>query len=114
MGLNSLFIDTTDADELGGAQTSKPDFLSGDDLEVYTKAFTGYDRMRAGFEVYRAFLQDRDDVRNDIKQNGKLGANVPVLASGGTKSKFTEVRSNSRMRTIQADRRPVMRSTPRR
>jgi hypothetical protein len=45
--------------------------------------------MHAGFEVYRAFLKDGEDVKKNIKENGKM--RMPVLASGGEQSPLTEV-----------------------
>lgn len=43
--------------------------------------------MRAGFEVYRAFLKDADDVRANLKEHGKI--NIATLATGGEHSRFT-------------------------
>lgn len=45
--------------------------------------------MHAGFEVYRAFLKDGEDVKKNIKEHGKM--KIPVLASGGESSPLTEV-----------------------
>lgn len=45
--------------------------------------------MRAGFEVYRAFIQDCADVKQNVAEHGKL--TIPVLASGGADSAFTAV-----------------------
>ena len=47
--------------------------------------------MKAGFEVYRAFRRDCDDVKQNIEKYGKLGRDIPVLASGGEKSPLSEV-----------------------
>lgn len=65
--------------------------MSPEDLDMYEKAFTRPGAMTAGFEVYRAFLKDGEDVRRDIKEHGKM--TMPVLASGGETSPLTEVRS---------------------
>lgn len=62
------------------------------DLDVYEKAFTQPGAMHAGFEVYRAFLKDGDDVRKNIAASGKM--QMPVLASGGESSPLTEVSQN--------------------
>jgi hypothetical protein len=70
-------------------QAIDPSFLTTEDLDVYEKAFTRPGAMHAGFEVYRAFLQDGDDVRKNIKDHGKI--QMPVLASGGDASPLTEV-----------------------
>jgi hypothetical protein len=72
-------------------QTSKPDFLTPSDQAEYTKAFSAPGRMKAGFEVYRAFRKDCRDVQREIEERGKLGRKVPVLASGGEKSPLSEV-----------------------
>ncbi|CAO1621247.1 unnamed protein product [Jaminaea pallidilutea] len=65
-----------------------PHFLTDKERTVYHNAFRKSGRMRAGFEVYRAFTQDDADVRKSVKEQGKI--EVPVLATGGEKSKFTE------------------------
>lgn len=70
-------------------QAIDPSFLTTEDLDVYEKAFTRPGAMHAGFEVYRAFLQDGDDVRKNIAELGKM--QIPVLASGGDASPLTEV-----------------------
>jgi hypothetical protein len=72
-------------------QTSKPDFLTPSDQAEYTAAFSAPGRMKAGFEVYRAFRKDCKDVQREIGERGKLGREVPVLASGGEKSPLSEV-----------------------
>lgn len=51
--------------------------------------------MKAGFEVYRAFRKDCEDVRQNIAQYGKLGKDISVLASGGAKSPLSEVSRHS-------------------
>lgn len=43
--------------------------------------------MRAGFEVYRAFLKDAEDLRANVKEHGK--SSVATLATGGEHSRFT-------------------------
>lgn len=68
--------------------TANPNFLSTDDVDEYASAFEGWDRMRAGFELYRAFLQDCKDVRNAVAK-GKL--TCPVLATGGDQSPLAPV-----------------------
>jgi hypothetical protein len=73
------------------SQTSKPDFLTPSDQAEYTSAFSAPGRMKAGFEVYRAFRKDCKDVQREIEERGKLGREVPVLASGGEKSPLSEV-----------------------
>jgi hypothetical protein len=47
--------------------------------------------MKAGFEVYRAFRKDCEDVKREIRERGKLGEGLPVMASGGEKSPLSEV-----------------------
>lgn len=45
--------------------------------------------MKAGFELYRAFRTDDDDIKAMLSSGGKL--QCPVLATGGDKSLFTGV-----------------------
>jgi hypothetical protein len=51
------------------SQTSKPDFLTPSDQAEYTSAFSAPGRMKAGFEVYRAFRKDCKDVQR-VEQGG--------------------------------------------
>lgn len=64
----------------------KPYFLTNEERQVYYQAFRRSGRMRAGFEVYRAFRQDDIDVKENIASKGKL--TIPVLATGGSESVF--------------------------
>ncbi|KAJ9090906.1 hypothetical protein QFC20_007789 [Naganishia adeliensis] len=66
-----------------------PSFLTEQDLDEYERAFTKPGAMHAGFEVYRAFLKDGEDVKKNIKEHGKM--KIPVLASGGESSPLTEL-----------------------
>lgn len=70
-------------------QALHEDFLSSEELDHYTAAFEGWDRMRAGFELYRAFGQDAKDVRASVEKEGKM--KMPVLSLGGEGSAFTPV-----------------------
>lgn len=63
--------------------------MTTEDLNEYERAFTQPGAMHAGFEVYRAFLKDGEDVRKNIEEYGKM--RMPVLASGGESSPLTEV-----------------------
>jgi hypothetical protein len=45
--------------------------------------------MRAGFETYRAFTQDANDLSAAVKSRGKL--NLPVLLLAGEASTFIPV-----------------------
>jgi hypothetical protein len=67
----------------------KEDFLSSSDLDEYTNSFQGFERMQAGFEVYRAFDQDAKDIKDSIARDGKV--QMPVLSIGGEGSAFTSV-----------------------
>ncbi|CEH15599.1 Soluble epoxide hydrolase [Ceraceosorus bombacis] len=66
----------------------KPYFLTSSDREHYTHAFARAGRMQAGFEVYRAFQKDDQDIKENIASLGK--ANLPFLATGGEHSVFTK------------------------
>ncbi|KAI5449611.1 hypothetical protein NCC49_004541 [Naganishia albida] len=66
-----------------------PSFMTTEDLNEYERAFTQPGAMHAGFEVYRAFLKDGEDVRKNIEEYGKM--RMPVLASGGESSSLTEL-----------------------
>lgn len=46
--------------------------------------------MRAGFETYRTFLQDKEDFRSRLAREGKL--KMPLLALAGEASAFAPVR----------------------
>lgn len=46
--------------------------------------------MRAGFELYRAYLQDKDDLRAWLQEHDKF--KLPVLALAGDHSGFKVVR----------------------
>lgn len=64
----------------------KPYFLTKEEREVYYDSFRRSGRMRAGFEVYRAFKKDDQDIKENLISKGKL--NIPILATGGSKSVF--------------------------
>jgi pimeloyl-ACP methyl ester carboxylesterase len=61
-----------------------PAAIDESDFGAYVSAYSAPGAMRAGFELYRAFDQDRDDNRESSRRNGKL--TVPVLAVGGSAS----------------------------
>lgn len=63
--------------------------MSKDDVDEYARAFSRAGRMRAGFELYRAFRKDEQDLKNNLAQHGKL--TIPVLATGGEHSLFTSL-----------------------
>lgn len=65
----------------------KPGCMSKDDVDEYVRAFSRVGRMRAGFELYRAFRRDEQDVKANLAEFGKLS--IPVLATGGEHSLFT-------------------------
>lgn len=52
--------------------------ISREDLEVYTKAFKGADKLKHGFAYYRAFPESVKKY-----QNISIRLNIPVLAIGG-------------------------------
>lgn len=67
----------------------KPHFITDKERSIYHNAFARSGRMRAGFELYRAFQQDDADVKASVAQHGKIA--TPVLATGGEHSAFTKV-----------------------
>ncbi|GAA5885255.1 hypothetical protein JCM6882_009542 [Rhodosporidiobolus microsporus] len=67
-----------------------PSFLTPTDIDVYTRHFSKPGAMRAGFEVYRAYLQDKADLRAWLEKHGKVGKEVPLLALAGEASGFKE------------------------
>ncbi|GAA5822917.1 hypothetical protein JCM11251_004423 [Rhodosporidiobolus azoricus] len=68
-----------------------PTFLTQADVDVYARHFSKAGGMRAGFEVYRAYLQDKDDLREWLKTKGKVSSSLPVLATAGEASGFKEM-----------------------
>lgn len=62
---------------------------------MYVHSFSRAGRMKAGFELYRAFEQDDKDVKENIAKFGKI--KLPVLATGGDKSELTLVRVFARV-----------------
>lgn len=85
----------------------KPYFLTNEERQVYFESFKRSGRMRAGFEVYRAFRQDDQDVKENLASKGKLA--IPILATGGSESVFCnyieqigkEIGENVRFKSIQ-------------
>ncbi|GAA6029212.1 hypothetical protein JCM8097_003571 [Rhodosporidiobolus ruineniae] len=63
-----------------------PTFVTPEDVDIYTKAFSKPGAMRSGFETYRAFHQDKKDLREFLDQGSKIS--VPVLALAGEASAF--------------------------
>ena len=61
--------------------TYQPDAISGDDLDVYARAYEAPGAMRAMCELYRELDRDAEVNRSELRQHGKL--TIPVLASGG-------------------------------
>ena len=62
-------------------------------IEGDTDAYSQFGAMRAGFDTYRAFRQDRTDFREHMGKNPKL--KMPVLAAAGDACFFAEVSSQS-------------------
>jgi pimeloyl-ACP methyl ester carboxylesterase len=58
-----------------------PDAIGPDDFDRYVRAYEAPGAMRAGFELYRAFDQDADDVRTALATQGPV--DVPTLAVVG-------------------------------
>lgn len=54
--------------------------------------------MRAGFEVYRAFRQDDEDVKSLLQKYGKYPS--PVLATGGDAGEFVNVSEAGAFRRV--------------
>ncbi|MGY1607004.1 MULTISPECIES: alpha/beta fold hydrolase [unclassified Geodermatophilus] len=66
-----------------------PCAITADDLDRYAADFRQPGAMRAGFELYRAFVQDDRDNRAALAAAGRL--TVPVLAVAGEANLFAEV-----------------------
>ena len=58
------------------------------DTEHYVTAFRQPGALRAGFDLYRAFEQDAEDVRRAIAEGGKLA--MPVLGTSGVVGPFID------------------------
>jgi pimeloyl-ACP methyl ester carboxylesterase len=58
-------------------------FLTPNDLDIYTLAFSQPGAMRAGIEVYRAFERDAEQNRDWIKMKGKLQKPTLGMFGGG-------------------------------
>ncbi|MCD9197756.1 alpha/beta fold hydrolase [Aeromicrobium wangtongii] len=54
------------------------------DTDAYATAYAQAGAMRAGFDLYRAFDQDADDIRAAVRDGGKL--TIPCLGLYGTAS----------------------------
>ncbi|GAA5848341.1 hypothetical protein JCM8547_004483 [Rhodosporidiobolus lusitaniae] len=65
-----------------------PSFLAPSDVEIYANSFRKAGAMTAGFNVYRAFHQDKVDFQKHLKEKGQIGKSVPVLATAGEASAF--------------------------
>jgi pimeloyl-ACP methyl ester carboxylesterase len=63
------------------ARIFDPSAIRESDLDVYTSAYSAPGAMRAAFEVYRAFDQDKQENLDALKRNSKL--KIPVLAMYG-------------------------------
>ena len=59
------------------------------DLDFFVHAYSQPGALRAGFDLYRAFEQDAEDVRAALADGGKL--TVPCLGLYGQVSRFTDV-----------------------
>ena len=68
--------------------TYQPDAISGDDLDVYARAYEAPGAIRAMCEVYRELDRDAEDNRAALRDHGKL--TIPVLASGGAANPLAE------------------------
>lgn len=67
-------------------KTTVKDAITADDTNIYTEAYTGKDRLRNGFDYYRAFPESA--AQNKSYQH-KLS--IPVLAIGGEQSQGVNV-----------------------
>ncbi|WWC68185.1 uncharacterized protein I206_102108 [Kwoniella pini CBS 10737] len=65
-----------------------PSFLTDQDLEVYTKAFSAPGGIRCGLDTYRAFHGDVSDFKKTLEKNGKLS--IPTLTLSGEDSPMKE------------------------
>lgn len=68
--------------------TYQPDAITGQDLDVYARAFEAPGAMRALCETYRELDHNAELNRAAVAKDGKLA--MPVLASGGASNPLAE------------------------
>lgn len=66
-----------------------PHFATVQERQIYIDSFSRAGRMTAGFELYRAFRKDDEDIKKILEEKGKIIC--PVLATGGAQSLLTQV-----------------------
>ena len=71
-----------------GVRIFDPSAISPEDFETYVRAYEAPGAMRAAFELYRAFEEDKAAVRKAVADGGKL--RVPTLCIGGATSGLGE------------------------
>jgi pimeloyl-ACP methyl ester carboxylesterase len=71
-----------------GVRIFDPSAISPADFETYVRAYETPGAMRAAFELYRAFEEDKTAVRKAITEGGKL--RMPTLSIGGSTSGLGE------------------------
>jgi pimeloyl-ACP methyl ester carboxylesterase len=71
-----------------GVRIFDPSAISADDFDTYVRAYEAPGAMRAAFELYRAFADDKAAIRKAVQEGGKL--RVPTLCIGGATSGLGE------------------------
>ena len=61
---------------------ARPDVMGDDDVSEYLRTYSKPGALRAGFNLYRAYYQDKDDNQKALAANGKLKMPLLVLAGG--------------------------------
>jgi pimeloyl-ACP methyl ester carboxylesterase len=64
-----------------GGLSYNPYAITEKDIDEFTQKYSMPGAMRAGFEYYRAFIQDAEDNKESVASNGKLTIPVLVLAA---------------------------------
>lgn len=67
--------------------SAKPGAIPVEDVAIYAEAYTGHDRLRAGFAQYRSYEEDARDNR----RLAQVPLPMPVLAIGGAASVGTKL-----------------------
>jgi pimeloyl-ACP methyl ester carboxylesterase len=71
-----------------GVRIFDPSAISAEDFDTYVRAYEAPGAMRAAFELYRAFEDDKAATRKAVQEGGKL--RVPTLCIGGAASGLGE------------------------
>jgi pimeloyl-ACP methyl ester carboxylesterase len=71
-----------------GVRIFDPSAIAPEDFDTYVRAYEAPGAMRAAFELYRAFEDDKAAIRKAVKDGGRL--RTPTLCIGGATSGLGE------------------------